>query len=349
VLFDFDDDQYAFRDSVRAGLVQTATVASLRTAWDKPSTKPGQAWRELAQLGLFGVLVPEDLDGLGATPSDLALPLEECGYRNVPEPIVETAVLAPVVLGRWAEREDVATLLRGVARGDATLAAGLGASGLVPFAARADSVLAAVSGELHLVPAGRVAKVPVETMDPSLAVARCEFDVDATTLLSADPAVVAHACAVASTGTASVLVGLSQRMLDLTRAYVLERRQFGRPIGSFQAVKHRLADVAVSIEAARGLSWHAMYWLTEPEPLGVAAAAAKAAAGVAARAASSAALQLHGGIGFTWEHDPHLWMQRAKALEVLHGTSAEHRRVLGLHVIEARERRLANERDRTTA
>ena len=123
------------------------------------------------------------------------------------------------------------------------------------------------------------------------------------------------------------------RLLETTTAYVKARQQFGRPVGSFQAVKHRLADAHTAVEQARAATWYAAYALANGlDDAPVAASAAKAVASDAEAFANSASLQLHGGIGFTWEHDLHLWLKRGKALEQAYGSAAAHRRLIADHL-----------------
>jgi alkylation response protein AidB-like acyl-CoA dehydrogenase len=136
--------------------------------------------------------------------------------------------------------------------------------------------------------------------------------------------------------TAVVLNGVSRRLLDMAVAHAKEREQFGRPIGAFQAVKHLLADVALEVETARPTAWYAVAALAQGHPdAALASSAAKAAAASAGSTASYHTLQAHGGIGFTWEHDLHLWLKRGKALESAYGSARHHHRVLGAAVVAA--------------
>ncbi|MFW0149926.1 acyl-CoA dehydrogenase family protein [Mycobacterium sp. smrl_JER01] len=138
-------------------------------------------------------------------------------------------------------------------------------------------------------------------------------------------------------GAAAQLVGCAQALLDMTVSYSMQREQFGKVIGSFQAIKHKLADSAVAIEAARSLTWAAAYALAHGTDDALAMChAAKGAASAAGSQVNATALQVHGGIGFTWEHDLHLWLKRCAALERAHGASYEHREELGAKLIESR-------------
>jgi alkylation response protein AidB-like acyl-CoA dehydrogenase len=177
-----------------------------------------------------------------------------------------------------------------------------------------------------------VAKAPVVSLDMTRQLCDLSFD-DAPGRLIASGAAASQALDAALTAGAAVLaaeqVGLAQRCLDMTLAYVKERRQFARPVGSFQALKHRLADLWVAVLQARAAARYAAACLAEDDPdTPVAVALAKSACGEAAVAAAQECVQMHGGIGFTWEHPAHLYLKRAKASSVLFGTPGAHRAAL---------------------
>ena len=334
MLFDFNPEQHQFDDSVRNLLARHMTPAHLRAAWDSGHDHTSSIWPSLVSMGLTGLVAPESAGGLGGSLIDLALPLEQCGRHCVPEPIVESLVVAPLVLAdhvsdattRWLER---------LVSGDALATANLMGGSIVPDGGRADITLVRDGHELHLVPQDLVTATPMPSADPTRRLAECTYELGEDTLLTADPAAAIRAGDLGAAGTASMLVGLSQHLLETTRDYLLQREQFGVPIGSFQALKHRLADVAVATEAARSLSWYAAYALSvRSEDASVAASMAKGAASSAAHLANSAALQLHGGIGFTWEHDLHLWLQRGRAWETSFGTVSDHRAAVAKHAVQ---------------
>lgn len=333
MLFDFEEEQYAFRDVVRSALGRHMPASAVRAEWNEPVEGRGGAWSQLVHLGVLAMTVPEKHGGLGGTFVDLVLPLEEIGYHAVTGPVLATAAVAAPVLANFAADDIAAKWLPRIATGETAFALALDGSELVSHFNAADAVIVRSGQQLHLVQASAVRAEPVESMDPTLRLSRCSFDLDRSTLLTEDPDAADLAMQLGTIATSSVLVGLSQRMSDMTRAYLLERHQFGQVIGSFQALKHRMADVAVATEAARGLAWYAAYAAaTMLVERAEAAHLAKASANHAAHLAGSAALQLHGGIGFTWEHDLHLWLQRAKALETLFGSIHEHRQEIAEHV-----------------
>ena len=333
MLFDFTDDQRGFDDAVSSLLARHMSPSRLREVWDAGQDHESDVWTPLADLGLLGITIPADRGGSDGSFVDLALPLESCGRHALPEPVVETAAVLPLVLLRHGDEAARARWLGAIASGDVVAAVCLGASDLVSDAVRADVVLVTRGHELHLATRDSFEATPVPGTDPSRRLARCQFVLDELTLLASDPAAVRFARTVGAAATASVLVGLAQQLLTMTRDYVLQREQFGQPIGAFQALKHRLADVAVATEAARSLAWSAAYAISTGEDATIAASLAKASANQAAYTAGSAALQLHGGIGFTWEHDLHMWLQRGRVLETSFGSTEAHQQLVGLHAM----------------
>lgn len=335
--FGFNDDQVSFRDAVNGYLTDSFTPVQLRQVWAQPDRYDHWVWRKgLAQLGVPGVLVADEHGGSGGTPVDLMLVLEELGAAAVPEPVAETAVVAPLLLAEFGDAETRERWLAPLAAGDLLVAwAATPKDALVAYGVDADLVIVRDGEDVHLVPASSVSGEIVQGADPSRRLAACDVEIGATTLLTSDPAAGRLIDAAGATATGALLVGLSQRLIDLTRDYLLARRQFGKTLGEFQSLKHRLADVAVQTEAARSLVWHAGYRLTAGEvERAPAARMAKAAASRAAYLAGSAALQLHGGIGFTWEHDLHMFLQRGKAWERAYGDTGEHRLELGTQILE---------------
>lgn len=329
--FDFNETQYLFRDTVRDFLRDRLSPTALRAIWDEAHHYDHRVWRQLADMGIAGLLVDADHGGLGASPVDAILILEECGAFALPEPVVETALIAPLLLAEFGTEAQQAAWLPGIAAGEVLVAvADTAQAAIVPDGLGADLVVVVHDDGVHLVERDGVRGRPLRGADPSRRLAECSFDLGPSTLLSADPASTSLVARVGATGTAALLVGLSQQLLTMTRDYVLTRQQFGRAVGGFQAVKHRLADVAVQVEAARSLTWNAGYRLgTDTDAVPSAAALAKGAASRAGAVANAAALQLHGGIGFTWEHDLHLWLQRGKAWEQAFGDTVHHRQTAG--------------------
>jgi alkylation response protein AidB-like acyl-CoA dehydrogenase len=333
VHFDFSDEQYAIRDVAREVFEREWSPARLRERWDSPEPGDGRVWKALAEIGILGLTVPEDHGGLGGNEIDLVLVLEEAGRAGIPDPLVETvAVAAPLLAGRAGD-DIAAGWLDRIASGDAVATVQLAG---IPYAVEADVadfVLLQRADELHLVPKERVRATRVVSEDRARRLFTVKAGVSPETQVSSESAAVESAVARGAGATASVLNGVSLRLLEMSVAHVKDRHQFGRPIGSFQAVKHKLATMHVAVESARSAAWYAAYALATGRPDAVLAAhVAKAAAADASALVNGEALQLHGGIGFTWEHDLHLWLKRGKALEAAYGSAGEHRRAVAAHL-----------------
>ena len=335
MLFDLTNDQVEFRDSVRGLLSRRMTPTDLRALWDAEGAGTRVLWHQLAEIGLLGMVVPETHDGAGGSHVELALGLEQVGYHGVPDPVLETACVAASAIETFGDEAVRNRWLPAIASGDAVISVSLNDPPLVVHGAQADAVLVARGTQLHLVPADRAQWRPVASQDPTRRMAFGDFRLDDSTRLVDGAAAVERVRSAARMSTASVLVGIAQRLVDMTVTFVLQREQFGQVIGSFQALKHRLADAAVAVEAARSLTWYAAYAFSyEPGEASRSARAAKGSASSAAAIANSAALQLHGGIGFTWEDDLHLWLKRGQALERAHGSVSDHREAVGAQILD---------------
>ena len=297
--FSFDDDQLAFRDAVRDLLAKECTPEHVR----QPDRR---VWDALAEMGVMTLLVGEDLGGMGLDERWLVILLEEAGYAGLPHPLVETAaVVMPLVAGSVDPTAVLTTDLGGP---------------IVPWASESDAVL--LRDPLRVVTSPSVE--PVETVDAFRRAGRVIGDGDA---VDGD---VELAFDRGAWGTAAYLVGLTRRMLDLTVAYVTERQQFGVPIGSFQAVKHHLADTALQLAFARPAVHRAAWSLATGSPDARRdVSMAKAMASDAAALTGRKALQCHGAIGYTIEHDLHLFLKRSWALERSWGDAAWHRDRVG--------------------
>jgi alkylation response protein AidB-like acyl-CoA dehydrogenase len=342
--FAFTDDQLLFRDTVRDLLAKECQPEQVRYAWVDDDGRLREVWDALAEMGVLGVQVPESSGGLGLTELDLVLLLEETGRVALPDPIVETAAVAAPLLGSLAQagagvgaggisgegRELAGLWASRVASGQAVVAVWLDGSPLVSHGGDADLLLAQTQGRLVAVAGDRVAAVPQPSVDGARTLHTVSWaPADETVLADGDAAraLVGLALDRAALGTAAQLVGLGQQMLELTVAYVKERQQFGVPIGSFQAVKHHLADALLHLEFARPVVEAAAWSLATGQPdASRSASHAKAAAADAARLVGRQALQCHGAIGYTVEYDLHLYLKRVWALSEAFGSAAHHRR-----------------------
>ncbi|MFC8283340.1 acyl-CoA dehydrogenase family protein [Streptomyces cyaneofuscatus] len=324
--FLLDDEQREFARSLDA-LLTAADLPTVVRGWAAGDHGPGLAlWRRLADAGVFALAVPEAYGGVGPLPVETAVALVELGRHGVPGPVVES-VAAGVLLGGVGGPVAKEWLPR-IASGTAVVSLAL--EGYRPYALdadMADAVFTVAGDELRLT---RGAGEPVPSMDP----ARKLFRPAAGGEVVATGPRVREAARAAGTwatfATAAQALGCGEALLRATVAYVKQRTQFGVPVGSFQAVKHRLADTLLGLEFARPLLYGAAVELAEGSPgAGAAVAAAKVAAGEAGYAAARTALQLHGAVGYTEELDLAWWLRRARPLRDAWGTpSACRARVL---------------------
>lgn len=310
--FDLGQEQRDFAASIDAAL-GAADVPSAVRAWSEGNTEPGrQVWNQLAELGVTALAVPEEFDGIGAHPVDLVVAVERLGRWCVPGSVVESVAVAPVLLAGQGER------LAGLAAGELIVTVALPPQ--VPRAVDADSAgLVLLAGErgVQVAQAGTLHA----SVDPS----RRLFDVTAAG--ESSTADVARAYEFGALATAAYLVGAGQAMLDIAVDYAKQRTQFGRVIGSYQAIKHKLADIHIALELARPLVYGAALSLADQSPdTARDVSAAKVAASDAALLAAHSALQTHGAIGFTAEHDLSLWLLRVQALRSAWGDPTAHRR-----------------------
>ncbi|SEH61601.1 Acyl-CoA dehydrogenase, N-terminal domain [Mycolicibacterium rutilum] len=309
--FELDEQQRDFAASIDAAL-GAADLPSVVRAWAGGDSAPGRkVWAQLAELGVTALAVPEKYDGIEAHPVDLVVAAERLGRWCVPGPVAESIAVAPVLLAD----DD-----RAVALASGELIATVAAPPQVPRAVDADTaglILLATDGEVCDGTAGD----QHESVDPS----RKLFDVSASG--DGRPADVARAYEFGALTTAAQLVGAGQAMLDMSVEYAKQRSQFGKAIGTYQAIKHKLADVHIAVELARPLIYGAALSLADGSPdTARDVSAAKAAASDAALLAARSALQTHGAIGFTQEHDLSLWLLRVQALRSAWGDPAVHRR-----------------------
>jgi len=309
--FELDEQQRDFAASIDAAL-GAADLPSVVRAWASGDTAPGRkVWAQLAELGVTALLVPEKYDGIEAHPVDMVVAVERLGRWCVPGPVAESVAVAPILL---ADDERSAALASG------ELIATVVAPPQVPRAVDAD-----VAGLILLAEDGQVRDAKAGAQHDSVDAARRLFDVEASG--DARRADVARAYEFGALATAAQLVGAGQAMLDMAVEYAKQRSQFGKLIGTYQAIKHKLADVHIAIELTRPLVYGAALSLADGSPdTARDVSAAKAAASDAALLAARSALQTHGAIGFTAEHDLSLWLLRAQALRSAWGDPNQHRR-----------------------
>jgi alkylation response protein AidB-like acyl-CoA dehydrogenase len=309
--FSLDTEQRDFAASIDAALAGADVPGAVR-AWNKGSTEGATAvWARLSELGVTALAVAEESGGIGAHPVDLVVAVERLGRWCVPGPVVESLAVAPVLLAG----DDRSAAL---AAGD--LIATVAMPPAVPLAVDAGFAgLTLLAGDGTVTDAEPTAHH--DSVDPSRRLSEVTAAGDST------PADTARAYDFGALATAAQLVGAGQSMLDMSVEYAKQRTQFGRPIGSYQAIKHKLADVHIALELARPLLFGAALSLAEGSAASARdVSAAKAAAADAALISARTSLQTHGAIGYTAEHDLSQLLLRVQALRSAWGDPASHRR-----------------------
>ncbi len=324
MLFDLSESQREIEDAARELLATRATPARVRERIEA-GAPDDELWHELGALGWPGIAIDEDHDGLGLGLVEAAVLLERIGYAVASPPLLAT-VMAGLLLADAGSPAQRAEWLPRLAAGTAVGTVGIvddGVAALVPDAPRADLIVLVEDGRARLLAAADATVEPLATLDPSRGYGRVSGGGDP---LPGDPAPALDRCAVA---VAAELVGVGQRALDLSVAFARERQQFGRPIGAFQAVSHRCADMLLAVESMRSTVYQGA-WAGDHDPAGLAfaAALAKAVASASAIEATTSAIQVHGGLGFTWEADVHWLYKRAQLDAQLLGGSGPHRATL---------------------
>jgi alkylation response protein AidB-like acyl-CoA dehydrogenase len=349
------EDQVELASIVRTLLLKRSDSTAVRAAIESDAGYDESLWQALCeQVGVAALPVPEEYDGAGAGFGETAVVLEELGHALAPSPLLASTVAAQALLG--ADADAAARLLPRIAAGEVATLAWAGATA----APGADEPVEATGGQLtgtvDLVLEGAAASVLLvaartfdgpaifevatdapgltrearPTMDLTLRLSRITLDDTPGTRIghAAGPQ---RAHVVGSAAVAALAVGVAQRGLDLTVDYAQQREQFGRVIGSFQALKHRMADLHVLVETSRSAALAAAVAIDEAAAGGdwsVArrlASVAKAWCGDAVAQVAAETIQLHGGIAITWEHDAHLVFKQAHALGELFGASRHHR------------------------
>ncbi|MDA7796320.1 acyl-CoA/acyl-ACP dehydrogenase [Gammaproteobacteria bacterium] len=312
--FVFTEDQLQFQDTMRGFLSQECTPDSIRSGWVDKQPLNQQRWNAIAELGVLGANLSEEDGGLGVDQVALALMVEEMGYVALPEPIAEQSFLINDVLHLFPDQIQDAIRAE-FNEGKEYIAVSHPQNPHPVFLSEAKGLIMIDETSCHFVKPSDVSSELIKSNDPSRVLSRI---LGVKNTISSDDNFQQLNQEINSRGTlltASLLLGLSQKMLDLSSAYVLDRNQFGKPIGSFQAVKHMLADIAVAIEFARPAVYRASYSLLETNPKSALHCAhAKYMAVKAAELACKNSIQAHGAMGYTWEMDLHIYMRKSWSL-----------------------------------
>jgi alkylation response protein AidB-like acyl-CoA dehydrogenase len=322
--FGLSDDQREIQRTARELLAERASAARVREHAEARTTDLA-LWNELAELGWAGIAIAEEHGGQGLGQIELSILCEELGRSLAPVPFLASAMAATVIQqdGSAEQRE---RWLPGLASGETVGALGTATDGSAELVigAREAGVFVLIDddGSGRIVAAEDAEVTPVESVDPTRSTARVSSS-------SGEPVGDGGACAGLGRALVSVsaeLVGVCDRALAMTVEYVKDRKQFGVPVGSYQAVSHRCAQMLLETEKARSTAAFAAWTAdAEPESLAEAAAMAKVCASSAGREVTAGAIQMHGGIGFTWEADVHWLYKRAQLDAALLGGAKRHR------------------------
>ena len=360
--FALDEDQRALQDAVRSYLRDRFDLEKVRGVYDDPEGDgdPAELWSAVSEQGWLAVLVPEEHDGVGLGLVAASVISRALGAGTVPGPWLGT-VLAAEAVRLAGSQEQKAEWLPRLAAGEAKGAVALLKPGSSPEPANAPAEASGdtLSGTLPIVEYGEAADVLVVAaqdglylVDPEgqgVTVTRCSAldrstrtttvaldGAPGTKLESSSDAVLQELLDRAAVLVANDLVGIARKALTDTVAYDKDRVQFGRPVGSFQAIKHNLADLHVGVTMAEHAALYAAHALDTGAPdAQLAVSIAKAKASDTARQAVSDMIQYHGGIGFTWEHHSHFYFKRAKRLEYAYGDAAQHRERIARLLIDS--------------
>ena len=364
--FAFTPDQTLLKNSARAFLDEHCQPAAVRLSWDDPRGESPAMWKDMAQLGWLGLSLPEEHGGSGLGMVETALVLEELGRAAYPGPFWPTMLLATAV-AELGSNEQKKRWLPAIAGGDARGALALLDSDLdwnptaVVTRAERTSTGWQLTGLKRYLAWGHVADVllvpaqttdglavflvepgapgiswtPMMNMDPGTRLADLKLDrvpVRAEDRLGAPDTAAAALLRLlrrGAVGAAAEMLGASRRCLDMAVGYAKIREAFGQPIGSFQAIRHKCADMLLETENSHAAVYYAAWALdARAEDAATAASIAKSYVGDASRKVCGDAIQVHGGIGFTWEYDLHMYFKRAKALEAQYGDADFHRELI---------------------
>ena len=325
--FIFDEDQLLLQRTVHDFLESEVTPEVVRALWETETGRSPELWGKLAEIGLPGLLVPEAYGGMGMNEVDAVLLLEEAGRSGLAEPLVSTAAVAAPLLAELAG-ETAQEWLPKIASGQALVAVGHPVCPFVEDAHVASLLILPHDGALFGVAPGTARITPQKSNDPGRRIASVDFDEKSARCLAEGDRAEALLDAAFDRGalaSAAAALGAGDRLISEAVAYTRQRKQFGQPIGAFQAVKHGLANCKVKLEYARPAVYRAAHSVAQNSPeRSLHVSMAKLLACEAAGFAAKQALQAHGAIGYTWEQDLHIWMRRAWSLEHAFGRNTFH-------------------------
>ena len=356
--FGLNESQEMLRDSLRSFFAGECPMSEVRRLMATDCAYDDSLWRKLTAQGYTGIIFPEEYNGVGLGKVELILLMEEAGRALLPGPFFSTVVLSGSVIDGVASAEQKKKYLAPICRGEARSTVAIleaaaswdlgqiqmaavnrrlsGEKLFVPDAAVADWILVLARNGVFLVDkkSPGVTVSPMFSMDLTRKLYAVQFD-NASAEKLGDLAGSKTAIDIATTALVAEMVGGMQRTLDMTVEYAKTRKQFGKTIGSFQAVQHQCADMYLETERSRSAAYYAAWALEENVPDASAAVSiAKIYASDAGRTVGNRGIQVHGGMGFTWENDLHLYYRRAKASEIAFGDAIFHRERLARLTID---------------
>lgn len=352
--FGLTETQEALKKSAREFLTAECPMGAVRRFLEHSPEMESDLWAKVAAQGWPGLLIAEEYGGHGMGMVEMCVVLEEMGRALFPAPFFSTTLLAGTIVARGATEDQKERYLTAIASGQArSTLARVGPDGwarFVPDAGSADFIVCAgpVNGESCIFVASGIQA----TFTPALDLTRRLYDIDLRHHTPEPADILARgrraeeilevSLDVATAGLAAEMTGGMQRLLEITVAYAKTRKQFGRPIGQFQAVQHLCADMLLMTESARSAAYYACY-AVQQDPINAAEAVsiAKSYISDAYREVGNRAIQVHGGMGFTWENDCHLYYRRAKASEIALGDAAYHRERLARILLDGRGRQVS--------
>ena len=360
--FGLSESQQILKHTAQKFFAGECPTPEVRRLMETATAYDAELWAKMAGQGFTGIILPEEYGGMGLGKVELILLMEEAGFALLPGPFFSTVALAGAVIAALGAPEHKKKYLSRIAGGEARSTVAVLESGaswdpadlqmasaggkltgtklFVTDAAVAEFIVVVAKNGVFAVDANApgLRIEPMNGMDLTRKIYSVEFSNTPVERLGSTDGL-DQALALAATALAAEMVGGMQRTLDLTVAYAKTRKQFGKPIGIYQAVQHQCADMYLETESSRSAVYYAAWALEENAPdAAVAVAIAKMYASDAARAVGNRGIQVHGGMGFTWENDLHLYYRRAKASETMLGDAAFHRERIARLVIDGSER-----------
>jgi alkylation response protein AidB-like acyl-CoA dehydrogenase len=356
--FGLSESQQILKDTARKFFAGENPIAAVRKGMETETAYDAALWAKLAEQGFTGIITPEEFGGMGLGKVELILLMEEAGYALLPGPFFSTVALAGAVIDACATSEQKKKYLGQIAAGHARSTVALveaagswepaslkisaaggkltGTKLFVTDAAVADFIIVVVRDAVYAVEAKAAGLriSPMKGMDLTRKIYAVDFNNTPAELLG-NAKGLTNALDVATAAVSAEMVGGMQRALELAVAYAKTRKQFGKPIGIFQAVQHLCADMYLETESSRSATYYAAWALEENAPDAAASVSvAKMYASDASRTVGNRGVQVHGGMGFTWENDIHLYYRRAKASETMLGDATFHRERIARLVID---------------